>query len=57
MGHYEIIDLREKGEIILQNCWTIVDDSIFDKIRMGQSIDRTPPSIHIEKTKTRTNQT
>ena len=41
----DVKDLLRKGEIILENCWRTVEDSIFRKIRSGHNNERTPPSI------------
>ena len=41
---HEVITLMKRGQINLQNCFSIVEDSVFKKIRSGHTKDRTPPS-------------
>ena len=48
---HEIIGLIKKGEITLEECFKTVEDSIFRKIRQGQSQERTPPTGQASKHK------
>lgn len=47
----EVIDLLKKGEIILEECWRTVEDSVFRKIRSGHTNERTPPPRETRKTR------
>ncbi|MPC48298.1 hypothetical protein E2C01_042066 [Portunus trituberculatus] len=41
---HEVLGLMKKGDMILGECLKVIDDSIFRKIRSGQTQERSPPS-------------
>ena len=52
MESHEVLGLIKKGELKLVDCFTIIEDSIFKKIRNGQSTERSPSSRQSQRPRT-----
>ena len=51
MDFYEILEYIRKDNIVLDECWPIMDDDIFRKIRPGRELQRTPPTTREKQRK------
>lgn len=56
MESHEVIGLIKKGDIVLEDCFTILEDSVFRKIRTGQCNERSPVARQTQKLKTKNTQ-
>lgn len=56
MESHEVIGLIKKGDIVLKDCFTILEDSVFRKIRTGQCNERSPVARQTQKLKTKNTQ-
>ncbi len=53
---HEVLDLIENGEITMHDCFIILEDSIFRKIRSGQIKERSPSSTQTQRIQTKESQ-